>query len=254
MNTTPIVAVSACVKSIKDINFHAVADRYLAALVQASGVSPIILPAQGYGLHTENLLELCDGLFLSGSPSNIEPHHYDGTPSIDGTLHDSYRDATILPLVRHAIDTGVPVLAICRGFQEMNVALGGTLHQRVHEVEGYTDHRAPDINKGYDIYYGLSHDVNLTPGGMLEAIAGSPSITVNSLHSQGVDQLAPGLGIEASDPDGLIEAFHVKDATTFAVGVQWHPEWKVMENTFSRALFGEFGKACKDRAKTRATQ
>jgi putative glutamine amidotransferase len=254
MRPMPIVAVSACIRNIKDIEFHAVADRYLSALVQAAGVSPIILPAQGYGHHTENFLELCDGLFLSGSPSNVEPHHYDGTPSIGGTLHDASRDATTLPLIRQAIDTGVPILAICRGFQEMNVALGGTLHQRVQEVEGYSDHRAPDISKGYDVYYGLSHDVNFTPGGLLEAIAGQPGLTVNSLHSQGVDSLAPGLEIEACDPDGLIEAFHVKDAKAFSVGVQWHPEWQVMETTFSRALFNKFGQACLDRAKNRAAR
>ena len=249
----PIVAVSACVKKVDGFDNYAVGNKYVDALAQASRVTPLILPAIGYGSHAEDVLEVCDGLYLTGSVSNVEPHHYDGEPSAEGTLHDPLRDATTLPLVRRAVEVGIPVFAICRGFQEMNVAFGGTLHQKVHEVPGLMDHRE-DRSQTPDVYFGPAHDIALVQGGVLAAIAGKGQVAVNSLHGQGVDRLAPGLEVEARAPDGLIEAFHVKDAKAFAVGVQWHPEWKVMDNEFSRALFKRFGEACQKRAKLRAEQ
>lgn len=253
MRSMPIVAVSACVKNVNDFDNYAVGGWYVDALAEASCVTPLILPAIGYGTHAEDVLEMCDGLYLTGSVSNVEPHHYDGPPSEEGTLHDPLRDATTLPLIRRAVEDGVPVLAICRGFQEMNVAFGGTLYQKVHEVPGYMDHRE-DRSLPPDVYFGPAHDVDLVEDGLFAEIAGGTQITVNSLHGQGVNRLAPGLEIEARAPDGLIEAFRVKDAKAFAVGVQWHPEWRVMENTFSSALFERFGDACRERAKLRAEQ
>ena len=250
MRSKPIVAVSACVKDVDGFANYAVGTKYVDALAEASGVTPLILPALGYGTHAEDVLEMCDGLYLTGSVSNVEPHHYDGQPSDEGTLHDPLRDATTLPLIRRAVENGVPVFAICRGYQEMNVAYGGTLHQKVQDIAGYMDHRE-DRNQEPDVYFGPAHDINLVEGGLLAEIAGTSSITVNSLHGQGVNRLAPGLEVEATAPDGLIEAFHVKDAKAFAVGVQWHPEWKVMNNTFSRALFERFGEACRQRSNQR---
>ena len=164
-----------------------------------------------------------------------------------GTLHDPHRDATTLSLIPRAIGAGVPVFGVCRGFQEMNVALGGTLHQRVHEVAGFDDHRE-DKEEPLDVQYGPAHEVNLEPGGLLMKIAGQDRITVNSLHWQGVDRLAPDLAVEARAPDGLVEAFRVKSAPGFALAVQWHPEWKVTTNPFSMALFAEFGRAARQRA------
>lgn len=250
MRSMPIVAVSACVKNADGFPNYAVGTKYVDGLAAASGVTPLILPALGYGTHAEDVLEMCDGLYLTGSVSNVEPHHYSGSPSDPGTLHDPLRDATTLPLIRRAVEHGVPVFAICRGFQEMNVAFGGTLHQKVHDVPGHNDHRE-DRTQTPDVYFGPAHPVDLTPGGWLAEIAGADKVTVNSLHGQGVDCLAPGLEIEARAPDGLIEGFRVRDAKAFAIGVQWHPEWKVMENEFSRALFDRFGEACRQRAKQR---
>ena len=247
----PIVAVPACVKSLGGYDNYAVGNKYVDALAQASGVTPLILPAIGYGTHAEDVLDACDGLYLTGSVSNVEPHHYDGEPSAEGTLHDPLRDATTLPLVRRAVEIGIPVFAICRGFQEMNVAFGGTLYQNVHDVPGFMDHRE-DRDQTPDVYFGPAHDVTLVEGGLLAGLAGQGEVTVNSLHGQGINRLAPGFEIEARAPDGLIEAFHVKGAKAFAVAVQWHPEWKVMDNEFSRALFGRFGEACRERAKLRA--
>jgi putative glutamine amidotransferase len=165
-------------------------------------------------------------------------------------LHDPARDATTLPLIRRAVQAGVPVLGICRGFQEMNVAFGGTLHQRLHEVPGYLDHR-DDETQPLEVQYGPAHEVTLEPGGVLRTLTASERIRVNSLHSQGIERLGEGLAVEARAPDGVIEAFRVPAARRFALAVQWHPEWQVMSNPFSRALFATFGDASRERAQTR---
>jgi putative glutamine amidotransferase len=219
-----------------------VGEKYIRAVAEGAGAVPILLPALGSEADLRAVLEACDGLLLSGSPSNVEPHHYGGPASEPGTLHDPDRDATTLPLIPQAVAAGLPVLAICRGFQEMNVAYGGTLWQRVHEVEGHFDHR-DDESQPLDKQYGPAHEVLLEPGGLLRNIAGSERITVNSLHWQGVQTLGKGLQVEARAPDGLVEAFSDAAAPGFALGVQWHPEWQFEKHAFSRALFGAFGEA-----------
>jgi putative glutamine amidotransferase len=181
-----------------------------------------------------------------GSPSNVEPRHYRGEPSEPGTLHDPHRDETTLPLIPRAVAAGIPVLGICRGFQEMNVAFGGTLWQKLHEVPGHLDHR-DDEQLPIEQQYELVHDVILEPGGELRRLAGTDRIRVNSLHNQGVRELGQGLAVEARAPDGVVEAFRVERATQFALAVQWHPEWRVGGNAFSQALFAEFGAACRAR-------
>jgi putative glutamine amidotransferase len=201
----------------------------------------VVIPAVGAKADLRSLLDRLDGLLLTGSPSNVEPCHYGGEPSRPGTLHDPARDATTLPLIREAVRRDLPVLAICRGIQELNVALGGTLHQRVAEVPGRLSHRPPKDSP--DGPYGPAHGVILTPGGRLAALFGADQIIVNSLHSQGIDRPAPALSIEAVAPDGQIEAVSLPDAR-FVVGVQWHPEYKLLENPFSRALFAAFERAC----------
>ena len=187
---------------------------------------------------------------VTGGASNVEPHHYDGEPSRKGTLHDPHRDALTLPLVRRSLGAGVPVFAVCRGFQEMNVALGGSLYQHVHEIPGYHNHKE---NPGdpLDVQYGPSHPVTLVEGGLLQELHGSTSAMVNSLHGQGVRTLAEGLTVEAVADDGLIEAFTVDSAAGFSLAVQWHPEWQVTENDFSIEIFNAFGEACREYAATR---
>jgi putative glutamine amidotransferase len=228
--------------------YHVVGDKYARAVLDAAGGLPLLIPALAEELGLDELLERLDGVMFTGSHSNVEPHHYSGPPSDPGTLHDPARDATTLPLIRKAVAAGVPVLGICRGFQEMNVAFGGTLHQKVHEVEGRHDHRE-DTSLELDVQYGPAHEVVLEPGGSLRALTGQNRIQVNSLHSQGVDRLGPGLAVEGRALDGLIEAFRVEHAKSFAVAVQWHPEWKAMNNPFSRALFAAFGAAARERMK-----
>ena len=227
--------------------FHMVGEKYARAVLDAAGAAPLLIPSLADELGFDELLQRLDGLLFTGSPSNVEPHLYEGAPSAPGTLHDPARDATTLPLIRKAVRAGVPVFGICRGFQEMNVAFGGTLHQRLHEVPGHLDHR-DDETQPLEVQYGPAHDVTLEPGGVLRALALSDTIQVNSLHNQGIDRLGAELAVEARAPDGVVEAFRVRDAQRFALAVQWHPEWKVMSNPFSRALFAAFGQASRERA------
>lgn len=227
-----------------------VGEKYARAVMEAAGAAPVLIPSLAEELQFDELIERLDGLLFTGSPSNVEPRHYQGTPSEPGTLHDPARDATTLPLIRKAVAAGVPVFGICRGFQEMNVAFGGTLHQKLHEVPGNLDHR-DDESLPLEVQYGPAHDVTLEPGGLLRSLAAADSIRVNSLHNQGINRLGGALDVEARAPDGVIEAFRVHGAQRFALAVQWHPEWQVMQNPFSRAVFAAFGDSCRERAQSK---
>jgi putative glutamine amidotransferase len=246
----PLVGISCCTDRSGLHPFHIVGEKYILGVTRGAEATALLIPALGEELEITAVLAHLDGLVFTGSPSNVEPQHYSGTPSVPGTHHDPQRDATTLPLIRAAVDAGIPVLGICRGFQEMNVAFGGSLHQRLHEVGGFIEHRE-DKNLTLDEQYGPSHSIQIDPGGLLYEIAGCSSAQVNSLHTQGVDRLAPGLRPEATAPDGLIEAFSVSQADNFALGVQWHPEWKVTENPFYLSIFRAFGNACRARAAKR---
>ncbi|HEV2300518.1 MAG TPA: gamma-glutamyl-gamma-aminobutyrate hydrolase family protein [Stellaceae bacterium] len=241
LRNLPIVGIPACLRTVNERTSHTVNEKYPKAVIETIGCLPILIPAVGSKLDMNGVLEVLDGLLLTGSPSNVHPSHYDGAPSAEGTLHDRERDATTLPLIREAVRRDLPILAICRGIQELNVALGGSLHQRLHEVAGRLNHRAR--KDAPDGPYGPSHAVRLTPGGLIAALAGAEEAMVNSLHSQGIDRPAPGLVVEAVAPDGQIEAVSLRQAR-FIVGVQWHPEYKPFENPLSSALFAAFGRAC----------
>jgi putative glutamine amidotransferase len=246
----PLIGISADRRMVGHHAFHMAGEKYARAVLDAAQGAPILIPSLAEELPFEALLDRLDGLLFTGSPSNVEPHRYSGTPSEPGTLHDPARDATTLPLIRKAVAAGVPVFGICRGFQEMNVAFGGTLHQKLHEVPGHLDHR-DDETQPLEVQYGPAHDVTLEPGGVLRALADGERIRVNSLHNQGIERLGDELVVEARAPDGVIEAFRVRAAQRFALAVQWHPEWQVMKNPFSRALFAAFGQASRERAQTR---
>jgi putative glutamine amidotransferase len=245
MPRLPVIGIPADRRLCGKHQFHMVGEKYINAVAGGADALPVLIPALGPDIELEAVLEACDGLMLTGSPSNVEPHHYGGPASVPGTLHDPSRDATTLPLIPRAIAAGMPMLAICRGFQEMNVAYGGTLHQRLHEA-GFSDHRE-DESKPLEVQYGPAHEVLLEPGGLLRNIAGQDRLEVNSLHWQGVEKLGKDLAVEARAPDGVIEAFRVVNAPAFAVGIQWHPEWEFEKNPFSRALFAAFGDASRRR-------
>lgn len=250
MDPKPLIGVPADRRVIDPHPFQMVGEKYVDALIKASESLPLLIPVMPEDVDIDQLLASFDGIFLTGSYSNVEPHHYDGQPSEAGTLHDPHRDAITLPLAKRALETGVPLLAVCRGFQELNVALGGTLHQKVHEVPGYHNH-LEDKGDPLEKQYGPAHRVALTDGGLLRQLAGSDSAMVNSLHAQGVARLATGVAVEAVADDGLIEAFRVDDVAGFALAVQWHPEWRVLQNDFSTAIFKAFGDACRERASRR---
>lgn len=246
----PVIGIPADRRLLGLHWFHCVGEKYIAAVVQAADAVPVLLPALGEH-HLRDWLESCDGVLFTGSASNVEPQRYQGPAADPGTLHDPERDATTLPMITGAVQAGLPVFGICRGFQEMNVAFGGTLHQKLYEQPGLRDHRE-DKTQPLDLQYAPAHDVELTDGGMLQRLAGARRVKVNSVHSQGVASLGRGLAVEAKADDGLVEAFRVEGAPAFALAVQWHPEWKVMDNPFSRALFAEFGRAGRERAARRA--
>ncbi|MEI6560039.1 MAG: gamma-glutamyl-gamma-aminobutyrate hydrolase family protein [Rhodospirillaceae bacterium] len=248
----PLIGVTACQRQLEDLPHHVTGDKYLRAVLDGAGGLPLLVPALGAPLAADEVADRLDGLLITGSPSNILPAHYGGAPSLPGTLHDPERDATTLPLIRAALAAGVPLLGICRGLQELNVALGGTLHQRVHELPGKHDHRWDD-DESLEEQFGPAHPVRIRAGGLLDALlagvrAPGAELTVNSLHWQGLDRLAPGLRVEAEAPDGLVEAVSLPAAPAFALAVQWHPEWRFAENPASRALLEGFGAAARVRA------
>ena len=241
-HSAPIVAIPCDHRMIGPHRFHAVGEKYVAAVRDGAGAIPLLIPVLENPLELETILRTVDGIFLTGSPSNVAPTSYGGTPPREGVLQDECRDATSLPLIKRAVESGKPIFAVCRGLQEFNVAFGGTLHQHVQEVPGRIDHRE-NKTAPLDVQYAPSHDIELTRGGLLERLAGSRSVKVNSLHAQAVDRLGVGLTVEAVAPDGTIEAFGVANARGFALAVQWHPEWKFWENSFSKALFETFGQS-----------
>lgn len=247
----PIVLVPACVNQIGAHPYHTAQLKYVAAVADGAGCAPLIIPALGDATDIEALLAVADGVMLTGSPSNVHAGLY-GEELLDASLPlDPARDATTLPLIRAVIQRGMPLLAICRGFQEVNVALGGTLHQAVHDVAGMSDHREQK-NDTLEQQYAPSHRVLLEPDGrMARILNGASAIMVNSLHGQGINRLAPSLAVEARADDGLVEAYRVADAIGFTLAVQWHPEWRFADNPDSVKLFSAFGEACTEYQHTR---
>jgi putative glutamine amidotransferase len=245
------VGIPADSKIIGPHPFQAVGEKYIRGVLDGANAQPLLIPSMHRGLDLDALLDHLDGLLLPGSPSNIEPHHYSDEPSYEGNLHDAARDLTTLNLIPKAIAKGVPVLAICRGFQEVVVAMGGSLHQKVHEVSGMMNHKE-DLSEPLDIQYAPVHPLSLLEGGWLQRFAdGASTVMVNSLHGQGLKSLGRNLIAEATAPDGLIEAVRLDSDACFLLAMQWHPEWKVTENPFYLNIFKAFGQACAARASMR---
>ncbi|CAN5259122.1 gamma-glutamyl-gamma-aminobutyrate hydrolase family protein [soil metagenome] len=249
MSRAPLVGMPSDSKQIGLHRYQSVGEKYIAAVTLGAGATPLLIPSMLSPQRLGDVLPLLDGLLLTGSYSNVEPHHYAGGPSYEGNLHDPGRDAVALEMVRQAITMDIPVLALCRGLQEVNVALGGTLHQKVHEQDGLHDHRE-EMDAPVEVQYGPAHEVFLR--GSLAEMAGSKQAKVNSLHGQGIDQVAPGLRVEAVAPDGLVEGVRLARDDRFLLAVQWHPEWKLADNPFYTAIFRAFGDACRARLAQRS--
>lgn len=251
MNTErkPVLLLPACQRMLGEHPFHVIGQKYVQAARLAGGLPLVVAQADAPGL--DELLELADGLLLTGSPSNVHPRHFGQAVHDESLPLDEARDAWTLPLIPKALARGLPLLAICRGMQETNIALGGSLHQAVQELAPFADHRAPSGEPAAK-QYAPAHAVRVEPGGALAAVLnGATEVQVNSLHGQAVDRLAPGLRVEARSPDGVIEAFSAPQAPGFNLCVQWHPEWQAEGNPVSMALLQAFGQACRDYARRR---
>lgn len=244
---TPLIGLPADTIDVAGLMFHAVGDKYLRAVAEVSGGIPLMIPSLGKLIDLPELLERLDGVVITGATSNVEPHHYGATDTSNTEPHDPMRDATTLDLIKASLSAGIPLLAICRGIQELNVALGGTLQSEVQDLPGKLDHRAPQ-SEDFDVRYGPVHSVTCANGGILRRLTGKRELMVNTVHRQAIKRLADGLFVEATAPDGTIEAVSVKSATGFALGVQWHPEYKASENPDSVKLFSGFGDAARERA------
>ena len=239
----PIVGIPCDRRMVGHHPFHRVGEKYIAAVHDGAGALPLLIPSLGPALAFDDILNSVDGLLFPGSASNVSPHHYGGHEPREPEYLDTARDDTALPLIRAALERCVPSLCICRGFQELNVALGGTLHQHLAEVPGYGDHRERESDP-VDVQYGPSHEIEIAAGGLLSTVfPGATRATVNTLHGQGIDRLAAPLRVEALAPDGPIEAVSLKAPKGFLLGVQWHPEWKFAADPLSLAIFRAFGAA-----------
>ena len=242
MTRRAIVLIPACNRVLGQHPFH-VAGRKYAEAVRLAGCLPLVVPSIAPD-EIDDVLDAADGVLLTGSPSNVHPVHFGEEVHDDALPLDPERDRWTLPLIPQVLARGIPLFAICRGFQEANVALGGSLHQAVHEVPGQRDHRGAK-DAAPEVTYGVAHPVDVMPGGVHERVLGQRRFEVNSVHGQGVNRLASGLRVEARAPDGLVEAFSAPDAPAFNLCVQWHPEWQAATNPVSRRLLEAFGDACR---------
>lgn len=241
--TKPAILVTSDVISHNNYHWHGAIDIYLKA-VALVGTVPVILPNFGAETDFESLFERFDGILVTGSRSNVHPSLYGKEPGPEYEPYDEARDATTLPLIGKAIEAGVPLLAICRGIQELNVALGGTLITEAQELPDRMDHRAAQSDS-QDERFAMSHDIRFEADADLADVVGGPAIRVNSLHRQVIDRLADRLIVEARAPDGTIEAVRVRGARAFAYGVQWHPEYWAATDAPSRRLFEAFANAAR---------
>jgi putative glutamine amidotransferase len=230
-------------KADRTAPFLVLGDKYARAVKVNAAAQPVVF-ALADGDDVDALLDVVDGVMLTGSPSNVHPSHFGAEVANPALPLDPQRDALTLRLVTACLHRAIPLLGVCRGFQEINVALGGSLHQQVQNIPGMQDHREV-ADQTYEMQYAPSHSIAIAPGSVMARWAGGTNAQVNSLHGQGVDQLAQGLRALAHAQDGLVEAFEVAGAESFAVAVQWHPEWRTSDNPFYSAIFAAFGDACR---------
>ncbi len=249
-SSLPLVGLPADTYENHGFMYHSLGDKYVRALSEVAKVLPVMIPSMIDVLNLDSLLNHFDGILMTGSVSNVHPPLYGEQPSADHEPYDHYRDSTTLKLIRAVVDRGIPLFCICRGFQELNVAMGGSLETELQRGEGRLDHRAPQSDDT-DVRYGPRHSVKITSGGLLERVIGKSETTVNTIHRQGVKNLGAGLSVEAVAPDGVIEAVSVKGAKAFAFGTQWHPEYKAAQNPDSVKLFTAFGDAVRAHARLR---
>ncbi len=241
--TRPVVGIIGNMYLINDqYPVHAGGVMNTEAVSRVSGAAPLIVPADPLHHSVGELCELCDGFLFTGGRPNVHPEEYghDETPA-HGAF-DRARDRIALPLIRRLVERGQPLLGVCRGFQEVNVAMGGTLHPEIRELPGRMNHRMPPDGT-LEEKFELRHEVTFTPGGPFARLMGADSVMTNTLHGQGIDEAGPRVVVDGRASDGTPEAAYVEDAPGYALAVQWHPEWNAAVDPVSRALFQSFGEA-----------
>lgn len=246
----PVIAVTADIRTFDNYQWHCVPEQYVKAAMEGAKLTPLMVTNLGEALDIDAVLHSVNGLLVTGSKSNVHPSLYGKSAAPEYEPHDPARDATTLPLIRAAIDKGIPTLAICRGIQELNVAMGGTLATEIQTQENRMDHRAPESDDAAERFK-IQHSIKISEGSCLAGIFKAPSVEVNSLHRQAIETIAPNLEIEAVADDGTIEAVYVRNAKAFALGVQWHPEFWVNSDAPSRKIFESFGGAVRDYANSK---
>jgi putative glutamine amidotransferase len=234
-------------------NSHLINDEYPAhaggamnseAVAQVSGCIPLLVPADPTLVSVAELLEVCDGFLLTGGRPNVHPEEYGEAETPAHGAFDRARDAITLPLVRACVERGQPILGVCRGFQEMNVAMGGTLYPEIRDLPGRMNHRMPPDGT-LEEKFALRHVVRFTEGGVFHRLMGAAQVMTNTLHGQGIKQPGARIVIDGLAPDDTPEALFVKDAPGFTLSVQWHPEWRAGDDPVSRPLFEAFGQAAR---------
>ncbi len=241
----PLVILPSDIKDYWGQPFQSIGKKYMDAVRYGAHALPLGVPVGDISNSAEQMehyLSIAHGVVFPGSRANVHPSHFGQNVHDESLPLDSERDSTTLPLLRAVIERGIPLLAICRGIQELNVALGGSLHQAVHELPGKQDHREP--SGSLETQYGPRHGIHLVQGGLMHQLFKQDSLQVNSLHGQSIDRLATGLTVEAFAPDGVIEAVSVTASKGFTLAVQFHPEWDIRNNPLGQTIFGAFGQAC----------
>ena len=227
---------------------HSIGDKYVRAVAEVAQCTPVMIPSMIDALDLDALLDHFDGILMTGAVSNVHPPHYGEQPTADHEPYDHARDATTLKLIKRVIERGIPLFCICRGFQELNVVMGGTLETELQRGEGRLDHRSPKTRRRRLSAMRQPTRSTSAPAACWKQILGKRETMVNSIHRQGMKRLAPGLAVEATAPDGIIEAVSVRDAKTFAFGTQWHPEYRAADNPDSVKLFEAYGEAVRAHA------
>ncbi|MBN8941977.1 MAG: gamma-glutamyl-gamma-aminobutyrate hydrolase family protein [Rhizobiales bacterium] len=229
-------------------NVQLVGERNLRAVAEVAGALPLMFAGMPEITDIGALLDVVDGVLLTGARANVHPTHFRTEPNPRHEPYDQPRDAMALALAEACVARGVPIFGICRGFQEMNVAFGGSLHPEIRELPGRMNHRMPRLETGEvhpdpAVVFADRHDVALVPGGVFATLLGRETIRVNSLHGQGILDLGERVVVEGVAEDGTIEAIRIADAPGFALGVQWHAEYDPQRNPVNRTLFEAFGAA-----------
>ena len=244
-NKKPLIGIVCCKRKQDGHYFHMVGEKYINAINNYSGCTGVLVPIDQEENINLSIIENMDGFLLTGSLSNVHPNIYQEDLINPEMMLDEPRDQFVFSMIKQIIGKGMPLLAICRGFQEMNVAFGGKLYQDLERDSNHIGHDF-DRDQSHSIQYGLSHEVKLIKDGLLNTLTGLYNVEVNSLHTQGVKELGEGLTVEAVSHEGLVEAFTVDQTENFNLSVQWHPEWKPGNNLLSQAIFDAFGIACQD--------